>query len=194
MGEKFHGNPAPNPGIPAAGRAGTAGMAGPAGSPVPGIAWRRVKGRCFGMRLAVLPALLLALTVIAGCGRPTPRVPRGPEPYTDEEFRGRHGYMLTTVLERPGMIRRYLAELNSRNVEVELKRFEVIRARQAAFIWRRKARVTGNLEKFLRQQILIAEFRERRERELLERQVEFLLRMNDFNPPLTPNQLLGGDQ
>lgn len=149
------------------------------------------------MRLAVLPALLLALAALAalaGCGGPTPRVPQGPEPYTDEEFRSRHEYMLNTVLEQPGMIRRYLAELNRLETEGRLQGWEVIRARQAAFIARQKALVTGNLEKFLRMQIMLAEFRERRERERLGRLEEFLLRVNEFAPPLTPNQLLGEEQ
>lgn len=146
------------------------------------------------IRKAVLSALLLALAALAGCGGPTPRVPRGPEPYTDEEFRSRHEYMLNTVLEQPGMIRRYLAELNRLETEGRLQGWEVIRARQAAFIARQKALVTGNLEKFLRMQIMLAEFRERRERERLGRLEEFLLRVNEFAPPLTPNQLLGEEQ
>lgn len=152
------------------------------------------------MRLAVLPALLLALAALAalatlaGCGGPTPRIPQGPEPYTDEEFSSRHEYMLNTVLEQPGMIRRYLAELNRLETEGRLQGWEVIRARQAAFIARQKALVTGNLEEFLRMQIMLAEFRERRERERLGRLEEFLLRVNEFAPPLTPNQLLGEEQ
>ncbi len=149
------------------------------------------------MRLWVLPALLLALTALAalaGCGGPTPRIPQGPEPYTDEEFTSRHEYMLNTVLEQPGMIRRYLAELNQRETQARLQGWEVIRARQTAFIARQKALVTGNLEEFLRMQELLAEFREQRERKRLGRLEEFLLRVNEFAPPLTPNQLLGEEE
>ncbi len=88
---------------------------------------------------------------------------------------------------RPREVRRYLAELNRRETQGRLQRWEVIRARQAAFIARQKALVTGNLEEFLRMQVMLREFMERREQERIERLEEFLLQANEFNPSPTPN-------
>lgn len=133
--------------------------------------------------------LMTGLLLLSGCASNPPRLPEGAEPFTDEQFQQRHAFMINTVVERPGMVRRFIEARKRQEIALRVEAWERIHRRQKAFVAREKVQLRGNVDRFNRLQEQLRLHKENKERERVEKQAQFLERVAEFNPPIAPSQL-----